>query len=286
MTQGTPQKIETPPAVDLKGFYEATPPGKVAAVTQHVRQENSYFFLDNPDIMLHCTKESCGGPRLFECTSSRHVVDGTPRDHFVKYRCKNCEEYTKIFAVQVNVDNIGKFGKIIKYGEMPSFGPPTPSRLITLLGPEKEYFLKGRRSENQGLGIAAFAYYRRVIESQRNRIFDEIIRVSKALSASKELLEELEKAKKETQFSKAVSVIKHAIPQALMINGHNPLTLLHSALSDGLHDQADEHCLSVATHIRVVLTEFVERLSQALKDDSELNAAVSTLLSLKSSKEK
>lgn len=53
------------------------------------------------------------------------------------------------------------------------------------------------------------------------------------------------------------------IPQTLLINGHNQLTLLHSALSEGLHDQTDEKCLELATSIRVVLTDLADRLGCA-----------------------
>jgi hypothetical protein len=91
----------------------------------------------------------------------------------------------------------------------------------------------------------------------------------------------LKSAQQETQFSKAVASVKDAILQTLLINGHNPLTLLHSALSDGLHEQNDEHCLELAQDIRVVLGELAERLSQALKDEAELSTAVTRLMSRK-----
>jgi len=46
--------------------------------------------------------------------------------------------------------------------------------VITLIGPDREIFLRGRRAENQGLGIGAFAYYRRVVENQKGRIITQI----------------------------------------------------------------------------------------------------------------
>jgi hypothetical protein len=89
-------------------------------------------------------------------------------------------------------------------------------------------------------------------------------------------------SKSQTQFSKSVSLVKNAIPQSLLIKGHhNPLTLLHSALSSGLHEQPDDVCLDLAQSIRVVLAELAERLSAALKNDAELDAAVSKLLQIK-----
>jgi hypothetical protein len=166
---------------------------------------------------------------------------------------------------------------VSKYGEEPTFGPPTPARAISLIGPDREQFLKGRRCENQGLGVGAFVYYRRVVENQKGRIFDEIIRVSGHLGVDPGFIKELEEAKKETQFTKAVESIKQAVPQSLLVNGFNPLTLLHSALSSGVHELSDEQCLELASSVRVVLVEFAERLGQAMKDEKELSEAVNRL---------
>jgi len=153
-----------------------------------------------------------------------------------------------------------------------------PAKLITLLGPDREMFLKGRRAESQGMGIGAFAYYRRVVERQKDRIFGEILRVAKRISASPEIIQDLEDAKQETQFSKAVERIKHGIPESLKINNHNPLTLLHTALSEGLHSQDDDQCLELAHSVRIVLTDLAARMAEALRDDDELKGAVSRLL--------
>lgn len=208
-------------------------------------------------------------------TGYRHSI-------FVRYRCKNCEKTIKLYSLLVH------FSKdrwtISKLAELPDFGPPTPSKVISLIRDEREYYRKGRRSENQGLGIAAFAYYRRVVDNQRDRIFAEVIRASKKVGASPEMISELERARKETQFSKAIETIKPAVPQALLIDGHNPLTLLHNALSEGMHAQTDEECLELATSIRVVLTDLVERMASVLSDHAELTKAVSKLIEVKSKK--
>ncbi|MCD4679872.1 MAG: hypothetical protein K8S00_05740, partial [Bacteroidales bacterium] len=130
-----------------------------------------------------------------------------------------------------------------------------------------------------GLGIGAFVYYRRVIENQKNRILDEIIKVGERTNLKDVKLQKLIEAKNENQFSKALENVKDAIPPSLKINGSNPLSLLHSALSDGLHDQTDEHCLNIASSIRIVLAELSERISVALKDEVELKEAIKKLQS-------
>jgi hypothetical protein len=80
-----------------------------------------------------------------------------------------------------------------------------------------------------------------VVENHKNQILDEVIRTAKKIKAS-QMVEMLEAAKEETQFSKALASVKDAIPEPLSVNGYNPLTLLHSALSVGLHLQTEEEC--------------------------------------------
>ena len=113
---------------------------------------------------------------------------------------------------------------------------------------------------------------------KKNRILKNIIQITEKLPASADMVRALNIAKGETQFSKAIASVKDAIPQSLLINGHNPLTLLHSALSEGLHAQTDERCLEVAQAIRLVLAELSDRIAQALKDDRELTEALSRLM--------
>jgi hypothetical protein len=81
-------------------------------------------------------------------------------------------------------------------------------------------------------------------EGHKDQILDEIIKVATKLAPG--MVGTLEGAKKENHFSRAIDSIKDAIPRVLLIKGQNPLTLLHSALSKGLHAQNDEQCLELA----------------------------------------
>ena len=92
------------------------------------------------------------------------------------------------------------------------------------------------------------------------------------------MIDDLKAALRETKSSGAVSAVKHLMPQVLLMNGHNPLTLLAAALTEGLRAQTDEECLELARSIRVVLTDLAERLGNALEDQMELNAALTRLM--------
>ena len=270
-------------------FLEATPPGAAVPISDltftEMRGVAHYYWLRTPELHLHCPSERCNGMRVFRVTKAPRTTE-VPTENFqflyLDYKCSNCAEHIRTYSLAVQMSERGPDGIAYKFGELPAFGPPTPARLLKLIGPDRELFLRGRRCENQGLGIGAFVYYRRVIEGQKNRIIDEIVKVSKKIGADSEVLEALAMAKGETQFSKAIETIKPAVPQALLINGHNPLTLLHSALSEGLHQESDEACLEIATSVRIVLAELSDRLGQALKDEAELSKAVARLMQPKS----
>lgn len=281
----TPSSKDQDSPVSVRRFLETVPPGRLVAVQADVAINSAIVSISRelPKVTLYCEQETCGGLRIFSSKDQLTIRRGKT-SAFLNFSCRNCRQSVKTYAVSC----IGAEGQqhisLLKFGEYPAFGPPTPARVIKLVGPDKDYFLKGRRAENQDLGIAAFAYYRRVVENQKGRILDEIIRVSERLGASNDVLEDLRAARAETLFSKAVEAIKHGIPENLLIDGHNPLTLLHSALSEGLHAQTDEECLELATSIRVVLADLAERMGTALKDDAELANAVNRLFQAKASK--
>ena len=120
-----------------------------------------------------------------------------------------------------------------KYGEMPAFGPPLPARLFKMAGADGELLRKGRRTENQSLGIGAFAYYRLVVENQKDRLLGEIRKAAVRLGADEEQLRSIDRARKEKRFSDAIDQVKDAIPDALKVKGHNPLTLLARSPQQG-----------------------------------------------------
>ncbi len=267
-------------------FFEDIPPNQSVHISDLSFFKNSARYppkdiMRTPEIQLHCTHESCNGVRFFRCISGKEELLNEKKYKFfyVTYRCSNCRETIKIYSLAAKIDESGKpTGECYKFGEKPTYGPPTPARLIKLIGPDRDLFLKGRRCENQGLGIGAFIYYRRVVENQKDRILKEIIKVTRKIGASEEKIVLLNSAIDGTQFSKALDLAKDAIPESLLINGHSPLLLLYKALSEGVHNKTDEQCLEIARSVRIVLAELSERLSQALKDEDELKKALSTLM--------
>lgn len=273
-------KAEKAKPITLAELLEKLPPGsaaRVGGVVGRMQQGGGYAF-QTMDIRLHCPSPACDGIRTYRPQREGGYSVGDDWSlRFLNYKCRNCEVTERIFALRTRVETV-PVCEIHKIGELPAFGPPVPARVITLMGPDQDLFIKGRRAENQGLGVGAFAYYRRAVDRQWKRLLAEIIRVGEVTGAPASMTATLKDAAKETQFSKAVEMIREGIPEILKVKGHNPLTILYSSISDGLHDGTDQHCLELAGSVRVLLTELAERLGQALKDESELNAALTKLL--------
>jgi hypothetical protein len=230
-----------------------------------------------PALRLHCPH--CEGERWFRSNDEHNVEEmNSPNVTFIFYLCSDCRRSRKSFSLWITIKKAMGEGVAYKYGERPPFGVPVPNKVLRHFGDDRENFIKGRQCENQGLGVGAFAYYRRVVENHKNEIFDEIIKVCETVSAPQKLIEELDCAKKEISFSKAMAQIKTALPEGLRISGHNPLIALHNALSIGLHNESDAKCLEAAHDVRLVLTELIGRMSLLRRDKSELDGAVQRLI--------
>lgn len=276
---------ETPPPMTWVDFLQAQPPGSVGQVTgASTRNQYGNYYLSAPELQLFCPNDTCNAYMFFNSDSGTALTQGQWKFTYLTYHCRNCRKYSKTFSIAYKLNAL-PLGEGYKFGELPHFGPPVPPRVLRLIQPDRELFLSGRRCENQGLGIGAFTYYRRVVENQWSRLVGEIIKVAKTINAPAATISALEAVRTEQQFSKAVKGLKDAIPPALLINGHNPLALLHGALSQGVHNLPDEECLTLATSIRVVLVELAEKLGQALKDEKELTDAITRLLQVQTPKD-
>ncbi len=272
-----------PEAIPFKRFLETIHPSvkrNVSGLWSPNRMTGSAERpqINTPDLRLHC--EVCGGERTFRSNSRLDLTNNKACSGFLSYLCGDCHRQQKMFSLWAAAGET-RGGIAYKFGESPPFGVPVPNKVLRRFGEDRDNFIKGRQCENQGLGVGAFAYYRRVVENHKNEIFDEIIKVCETLGASEELIEELGSAKKEISFAKAMGQIKTALPQGLWINGHDPLVVLHNALSIGLHNESDAQCLETAHAVRLVLTDLIEKMSFLRQEKSELGDAVQRLVAKK-----
>ena len=268
-------------SVKFEDFLSNYPPGEMQTITNLgiSRSPNASPILIKPRLKLHCPNSICNGIRFFDSYQTKKVtlIEKWSRI-FLHYSCANCRTHSKIYAIMARWNTDIDEGEAIKVGEWPPFGPKVSAQVISILGENKDLFLMGRRAEIHGLGIGALAYYRKVIERQKNHMIDEIIRVMRRTGSSETQIEKLKSAKMEKGFTNAVGLISDALPQALLINGYNPLALLDQAISKGIYVQHDSDALKLATALRRILSELAERVVRALEDQTDLDEAVDFIL--------
>ncbi len=195
------------------------------------------------------------------------------------YRCTHCNRFDRFFYVKTgNDENAPWYMKIGQYPAWDITGEPNIERY---LGDHADYYKKGQICESQGYGIAAFAYYRRIVELT----IDELLKEIAELLSGDELEEydlALEKTKKATVASEKIDLVKDLLPAILRPDGMNPLSALHSALSQGLHSKSDEDCLELAEYCREPLVFLVKQVAASKQAAKSFTSSMRKLLDKKS----
>jgi hypothetical protein len=243
------------------------------------------YFTPLPELKINCLSEKCGGVSWFapfekyRSEASIHLEIGQTENDFIEYRCKSCEKSRKLYAVWFKLPGLPGQGKLLayKFGEYPDYCPSLPAKVLRLVQSDAELFKKGWKAEKLSFGIAAFSYYRRIVENHKNELFDKIIEIATEEHLAPDKIEALGYARNHTQFSHSMDAIKDAIPESLKMMGHNPLLLLHDAFSKGVHELSDEQCLERAQSVRTILIALAERFALIRNQTNELKQAISTL---------
>jgi hypothetical protein len=268
---------------EWKDFLESTPAyveRRIENLPSDITPASSgtVYGIFSPRIQLYCEVDD--GIRWCDPeTNSFRCDEYTTR--FFRYTCRDCGRWKKTFALILDptLNATPVVLTAMKVGEYPPFGSHLAKRLRDLLSKnDLELYRKGLRTEREGHGIGAAAYFRRVVENQWKALVKKLRDAAEKLGTPAERLKVFDEALTQPQFSAAVDMLKDAIPAKLLIlDGRNPLTLLYKPLSVQIHDLSDEQCLQQAADIRVVLNETFDNISRVLSDDETLKAAVTRL---------
>ncbi|MEL6301115.1 MAG: hypothetical protein AAFR07_05700 [Pseudomonadota bacterium] len=208
----------------------------------------------------------------------------------LSYECVSMRSVQKHFAMLVEPPfkpgevDLGKrdgfLHPMTKLGELPALGYGVPKRMRRVAGSDLDLLRKADKCLSQGLGVGAFSYYRKIVEGRKRELFNLLIKAVKNTSPNNLVIADLENARDENKFSDSVKSVTHALPDSLMVEGQNPLLMLHKALSRGIHEHSDEECLDYAKAIREVLTKLIISVETLASDNEELKKAVRLLSQL------
>ena len=236
--------------------------------------------LDKPPIHMYC--ETCRTDQTFIMTNSylelfaNNNVTSSDENVRMRYKCQFCKNFERIFYIHLsrNLDFC------YKIGQYPSWEINIDGNLEKTLGEHSRTFKKGLVCESQGYGIGAFAYYRRITEDIIDELLESIFDLVEENNKDK-YKSAIEETKKTRITQEKIDLVKDLLPSILRPGGYNPLGVLHSELSEGLHTQTDEVCLEKAAHIRDILTFLVNQIIQSKEAAKSFTSSMQALLDKK-----
>lgn len=243
-----------------------------------------YTRVIKPAINLVC--KICNGLQTFNMTEEYLVnnYNGTskfviPSTQTATYQCNSCERMSTIFLLYFQQEKKGKEANVLtitKVGQNPAWSIVVEKELEDSLGVYISEYKKGLICESQGYGIAANAYYRRVVENIIDKLLEDLEDF-----INTENLEEYKKALEESKQNrvteKKIEIIKNLLPKSLSIGDTNPLKILHSQLSAGIHSESDEECLESAGLIRKAIVYLVKKVISNKIHNEEFNQSIQKL---------
>jgi len=236
-----------------------------------------------PSINMFC--RDCKSVQTFRMINDYHEFyrysNVQAKDEKVRllYQCQSCEKFTRQFHIYIspNLDYCYKFG------QYPEWEIKMDRNLEITLDKHASTFRKGLVCESQGYGIGAFSYYRRITEIIIDELLDSITDLIEPEKKSEYAIA-LENTKKTRVTQDKIDLVKDLLPNILKPNGINPLGVLHSELSEGLHAETDEECLENANHVRDILTFLINQIISSKESAKQFTTSMKTLLEKKSGK--
>ena len=167
--------------------------------------------------------------------------------------------------------------RLQKYGERPRKRLARDPVLQRFLKDDLDNYEKAVDCLSNGYGIAAFAYFRRVVENNINGLLDLVQEDAKFSGEDTQVTAALAELRKNSPMNKRIEIANHALPKHLNPDGLNPLGRLYQVLSEGVHNFSEEECLKKAKETSVCLAYLVSELASRKKNRTRFKNMVGGL---------
>jgi hypothetical protein len=148
--------------------------------------------------------------------------------------------------------------KFQKIGQFPALSIDVPKGLQPNLGEEGiGLYKKALINRNSGFGLGAVTYIRRVVEDKTNELIEVAAKLAESHHVGANIVESIRAAATErTTYDQKLKIAATVLPEALLIEGVNPLGELYNLVSEGVHGLSEEQCIAVADETTSVF-EFI-----------------------------
>lgn len=167
----------------------------------------------------------------------------------IHLQCTDCQRTYFHCWIQVNVEQ----DWIRKVGQIPAWEISIPSEIAKNLGTDVELYKRALTLMSQSYGLGACAYLRRLLENRISPILQTIFDLKKSDGATEEELNAIKAAIKSKNFTSKIEAAYQYVPASIVVDGENPLKLIHDKLSVGVHGLSEDECMESAMEIRAAL---------------------------------
>lgn len=161
--------------------------------------------------------------------------------------------------------------RVMKVGQYPEPAIAIPDALEKNLGEESAaLYRKSLICRNNGFGLAAAAYIRRVVEDKTNELIEVVAKYSEALGVDAKKVETFRSAANSsdtyTPYDEKLKIASAVFPESLKVCGKNPLLSLFRLVSEGIHGKSEAECIKIAENT----DEVFQYLFTNLKAETEI----------------
>lgn len=178
---------------------------------------------------------------------------------------------------EINENNLTQSKLYIrKIGQYPPFEINPDKEVVTFFQKQdKEYYKKALICLSQSFGVGAYSYLRRITENEIIRIVESLIEIQ--TQGSEKINEIYEAYKSNKQMSNLVEGIYKHLPPTLKSLGQNPLKILYSHLSEGIHKDDEETCLKKAFGLDTILKFTIKKLNEEEHELKDIRNVLNSL---------
>ena len=219
--------------------------------------------------------EVCEQNRPFQDLRSRGGGAGMRVEVLSTGTCVSCRKQKQEYLVEQIVSETEI--KMQKYGELPRKKLDKDKALQKFFSDDSENYEKAVICLSHGFGVAAFAYFRRIVENNIDKLLEMIKEDSSRTESNTDILAALEELKKQSPMSDKIAIANNALPVYLKPDGLNPLGRLYQILSEGVHSLSDSDCLERANKIQVCLKYLISELGSRKANITQFKSMVGSL---------
>jgi hypothetical protein len=205
------------------------------------------------------------------------------------FTCRHCKQFKTTFYYfwhrQLTIKNEDIPAYFVKIGQYPAMEELIPRELVrTLDQSDLSLYRKSVRCRNQGMGLGAISYLRRVVENKINIVLDDVADEAAKYGFQLEQLKRLDEAKTSWKFSEKIKYASVILPPSLRPGGHNPIDQLHDLASEGVHYSDDEEALLVYDECRPVFEYLFREIDARRRSAAEYAQQLAKLATNRKSK--